>query len=109
MGNYDPEVRATFGSENVKAYVKATLEKESTRNLKKLFQVQTFYQQQVAIRKEKNKELNEEIHGWVQNGDLQGVNFLEMNFVCTKGPEISRLLGATVSTSDAEKCSASCQ
>merc|ERR1712150_66204 len=96
--HWNETVRAKEGPDYVKYYIDSTLAKEQKRKKGfKLFEVQAFYQQKVGIRKSKNEKLNSDIYDWVKDGVLNGVNFLSMNFICTKGSEISKLLGVSQS------------
>jgi hypothetical protein len=44
-----------------------------------------------------------------QTNELNPTNFVEVDFVCVKGPELARALGTNVNAADSAQCTASCQ
>ena len=73
-----------------------------------LFMVQSFIQQKLLVMQ--SFQLNKDIASWIKNSDLyDGVNFLEINTICTYGMTISSALGATISKTDADTCIKHCK
>ena len=92
--------------DKVKPYVVKTMAKE--RGSGDLFMVQSFIQQKLLIMP--SFQLNKDIASWIKNSDLyDGVNFLEINTICTYGMTISSALGATISKTGADTCIKHCK
>ncbi|CAE7925010.1 HERC1, partial [Symbiodinium necroappetens] len=94
--------RSVDSIEKVKPYVVKTMAKE--RGCGDPFIVQSSMQQTLQkLCVMQSFQLNKDIASWIQNSDLyDGVNFLEINTICTYGMTISSALGATISKTDAD-------
>jgi len=101
--NWKSEVTS---AEQVQPYVAETM--KQMQGSGKLFQIQALMQQKFLI--QRSYQLNKEVATWITDTHLlDGVNFLEINTICAYGMAISRSLGATVSSTDADSCMQICK
>ncbi|CAE7946043.1 unnamed protein product [Symbiodinium sp. KB8] len=93
-------------AEQVQPYVAETM--KQMQGSGKLFQIQALMQQKFLI--QRSYQLNKEVASWITDTHLlDGVNFLEINTICAYGMAISRSLGATISSTDADSCMQICK
>lgn len=88
-------------------YVQKTMAASHTKNMP--FMVQSLLQQR-GPRVPLDTRVNDMVFSWLRRSHLYaGVNFLEINLICSHGPSIAATLGAKVSENDAAQCKTDCQ
>eukprot|EP00747_Dinoflagellata_sp_TGD_P166806 gnl/TRDRNA2_/TRDRNA2_190175_c0_seq1.p1 gnl/TRDRNA2_/TRDRNA2_190175_c0~~gnl/TRDRNA2_/TRDRNA2_190175_c0_seq1.p1 ORF type:complete len:334 (+),score=40.98 gnl/TRDRNA2_/TRDRNA2_190175_c0_seq1:114-1115(+) len=83
-----------------------------------LFSVQSFWQEEVSLKDHPlhysivgdnlGSHINSQVEARIRSSFYRGVNLLEINNICARGPEISDLLGANVTAEDREACAQAC-